>query len=215
MLLAALGFLGSCSREQQDWRSAEGADTLESYARFIDQHPESELVTQARTRIAQLGEDRDWSRAGSSDTAAAYQQFLAQHPNGKWAQEARIRIQNFALAAAPAVHADAPAPPSTPAPAAAPAASIPAPAASAVATSAYGIQLGAFSSQERASAEWQALVGRYPAELQRLAPRVMAADTASGRVYRLQAQTPDEARARLICDELRRQSQACVPVVPY
>jgi len=25
----------ACSREQQDWRTAEGADTIESYGRFI------------------------------------------------------------------------------------------------------------------------------------------------------------------------------------
>ena len=32
-----------CSREQQDWRSAEAADTVESYGQFIERHPESEL----------------------------------------------------------------------------------------------------------------------------------------------------------------------------
>jgi SPOR domain len=200
-LLAALGCLSACSREQQDWRSAESADTLESYGRFIEQHPESELVTQARTRIAQLGEDRDWSRVGSADTAAAYEQFLAQHPNGKWAQEARIRIENFALGAAPA-GANAPG-------------ASEAPAASMTTSSGYGIQLGAFSSEDRANAEWRALQGRFPAQLQRLAPNVVTADTPSGRVYRLQAQAGGEARARLICEELRQQSQACVPVVPH
>ena len=217
MVLAALALLGGCSREQQDWRSAEGADTLQSYGRFIEQHPDSELVTQARTRIAQLGEDRDWGRAGSADTAAAYQQFLAQHPNGKWAQEARIRSENFALGVVPAVPPAAAQ--STPAPpAAAPglmAAAAPPPLAIPPAASGYGIQLGAFASEERANSEWQALQGRFPAQLQRLTPRVETADTASGRIYRLQAQAADEAGARLLCDELRRQSQACVPVVPH
>jgi len=86
-----------CSREQQDWRSAEAADTIDSYGQFIQRHPDSELVTQARTRVAQLGEDRDWQRAGSADTVDAYREFISQHPNGKWAQEANIRIQNFSL----------------------------------------------------------------------------------------------------------------------
>ena len=81
-----------CSREQQDWRSAESADTIDSYGQFIQRHPESELVTQARTRVAQLGEDRDWQRAGSADTVDAYREFISQHPSGKWAQEANIRI---------------------------------------------------------------------------------------------------------------------------
>ena len=96
--LATFLFLATaCSREQQDWRSAEASDTVESYGQFLERHPESELVTQARTRVAQLTEDREWQHASTTDTADAYRQFLAQHPNGKWAEEARIRIQNFAL----------------------------------------------------------------------------------------------------------------------
>src|SRR4051794_454741 len=86
-----------CSREQQDWRSAEAADSIDSYGQFIQRHPDSELVTQARARVAQLGEDRDWQRAGSADTVDAYREFIAQHPNGKWSQEAHIRIENFSL----------------------------------------------------------------------------------------------------------------------
>jgi hypothetical protein len=89
--------VAGCSREQQDWRSAEAADSIEGYGRFIQRHPESELATQARTRVAQLGEDRDWQHAGSADTVDAYRDFIAQHPNGKWAQEARIRIENFSI----------------------------------------------------------------------------------------------------------------------
>jgi hypothetical protein len=86
-----------CSREQQDWRSAETSDTAEGYSQFIRRHPQSELATQARTRVTQLGEDRDWQHAGSADTVDAYREFITQHPNGRWAQEARIRIENFSL----------------------------------------------------------------------------------------------------------------------
>ncbi len=86
LVCLALVCLGACSREQQDWRSAEASDTVEGYARFLKQHPDSELETESRTRFAQLSEDREWQRAGEADTADAYKQFLAQHPNGKWAQ---------------------------------------------------------------------------------------------------------------------------------
>src|SRR5579863_10187964 len=99
--LALLATLCACSSEQQDWRSAEGADTSEAWGRFIEQHPDSELATQARARIARLSEQRDWQHADRAATAEAYRGFLAQHPTGKWSEEARIRIEAFALGSAP------------------------------------------------------------------------------------------------------------------
>ena len=91
----------SCSREQQDWRSAEAADSSEAYARFLEQHPDSELAVQARARVEQLSEQRDWTAATRAATADAYRAFLAQHPSGRWSEEARIRIEAFSLGSAP------------------------------------------------------------------------------------------------------------------
>jgi cell division septation protein DedD len=246
LLLLAAG----CSREQQDWRSAESADTIESYGQFVQRHPESELATQARTRVTQLGEDRDWQHAGSADTADAYRQFIAQHPNGKWAQEARIRIENFSLGAQPPPgdargaagivfqprqETAAPVPPTRDTPFSAPQqprrdtappppvqqaarpapTSIPTSVYNTGAPSGFAIQLGAFSTQAGADNEWRSLGGRFAAELQGLAERVVAADTPSGRLYRLQAAVSDEAHARAVCDILKKHSQGCVPVLPH
>jgi cell division septation protein DedD len=96
-----LSLAAGCSREQQDWRSAEAADTTEAYARFLEQHADSELARQARLRIVQLQEERDWSHTDAVATVEAYRQFLAQHPGGKWAEQARIRIEGFSLGSAP------------------------------------------------------------------------------------------------------------------
>ena len=336
LLLLASG----CSREQQDWRSAEAADTIEGYGQFIQRHPESELATQARTRVAQLGEDRDWQHAGSADTVAAYRDFIAQHPNGKWAQEAHIRLENFSLgeqtgtdaasraglgsgaspaagrasgeasasagssgpariaaagdpsvaspsatasnatgpnsstaganapssgarsyglaspgeAASPAGSAfprggaaatDGPGSNQTPvgrspATAAQPGSGSPpagigtlagppsgtpafstassrpgAPGPAKAGSAGFGIQLGAFSTEAGASNEWRLLASRFPRDLQGLHEHVVSADTASGRIYRLQAVVGDEGRARFICDSLRKRGQACVAVLPH
>jgi SPOR domain len=268
LLLLASG----CSREQQDWRSAEAADTIEAYGQFIQRHPDSELATEARTRVAQLGEDRDWQHAGSADTVEAYREFIAQHPSGKWTQEARIRIENFSLseqkgtdaavtagnggapgggptgsagggAAGPprgpglAVPGEAAVPVAQPghlASSAAPAVgsgsavapgrgtvmapgpgSAMASGASRPASGGFGVQLGAFSSEAGANNEWRALTGRFAPELQGLSQHVVPAETASGRIYRLQALVGDEARARAICDSLRKRGQACVAVLPH
>ena len=296
----------ACSREQQDWRSAEAADSVEGYSQFLERHPDSELATAARTRVAQLGEDREWSEASQADTADSYRQFLAQHPNGKWAQEARIRIQNFALnglppvgppmaeaagagvagpdsaaaatgpatlesagsaaiqpsaaaaatnvaattsaaaqafaapgelaqpagaAHAPAVALSTPyvsAPnPAKPAAASGSAAAtnsattnstttnIATGAAAGTGAGAYGIQLGAFASAAAANSAWQQLTTRFGAPLQGLTPQVIPANTATGSLFRLQASVGDEARARALCDLLKKQSQACVPVLPH
>jgi SPOR domain len=311
---AVLAGLAACSREQQDWRSAEASDTVEAYGDFLKDHPDSGLVRQARARLTQLSEDRAWNQAGSADTVDAYEQFLAQYPNGKWSQEAHIRVENFELAAAGTAVAGAigsgagAAVPSDPAsgstgtlaqapaqstslqPSAAAAqssaqltpgeaAQLPTPSAGAVVESprpstypttagasypgianasasagtaagvttpgappvaanpamtsapttpssiaaawrsadptSYGVQLGAFASENAATGEWQQLVERFNAQLRGLAPRVVSAETATGRLFRLQALVADEATARALCDMLRKQSQACVPVLPH
>ncbi|MBV8784577.1 MAG: SPOR domain-containing protein, partial [Gammaproteobacteria bacterium] len=99
-LLIATACAG-CSREQQDWQAAEAIHTREAYARFIEQHADSELLNEARARMAQLDEEHDWARADASGTLEAYRGFLAQHPRGPRAEQARIRIEGFSLGSAP------------------------------------------------------------------------------------------------------------------
>jgi cell division septation protein DedD len=245
VLLAALAT--GCSREQQDWHSAESADSAEGYAHFLEQHPDSELAKQARARMAQLDEERDWQHADGIATVDAYRKFLAQHPTGKWAEEARIHIEGFSLGSAP--HAPRQGPvaagrtgvralqvatgSAAPVPSAAPAAQRTAVAtvpedqaqaapvseetraiATTTAGSGYGIQLGAFGSQASADHEWQRLQGRFGAQLHGRSPRIVIASTSSGSLYRLQAPAAGEAEARALCDSLKEQAQACVPVLP-
>ena len=237
-LIAVLALLAAgCGREQQDWRSAEAADTSEAYARFVEQHPDSELAVQARARLVQLAEERDWAQAGKLATAEAYRAFLAEHPSGKWSEEARIRVEAFALGSAPrlapstAAHpggapqgpsgvralqlATATAPPAVREPTpteAAPARERRSPARTA--GSSYGVQLGAFGSEASADREWRRLQDRFGAQLRGLSPRIVAAGNTSGQLYRLQAPAAGEAQARALCNSLREQSQPCVPVLP-
>jgi cell division septation protein DedD len=271
--------VAGCSREKIDGKSAESADTVESYDHFIERHPDSTLATQARARVAQLEEDRDWKQATTRDNADGYKQFLAQHANGKWAEEARIRIEsstlegnpspltmnnspapNPAAAAAPPVSAPAPpvskpapGPASKPAPVApsatqgnsasaseaprsasssapthtatatphasssAPVSTAP-PAASAAAPDAdskgFGIQLGAFSTQQAALSAWKRLQVAYDAELHGLFAHAVPVHTGTGQLFRLQSPVGDESRARGICAALAKHSQPCVVVLP-
>jgi cell division septation protein DedD len=219
--------LVACSREKSDWRTAQAADTPESYEQFISSHPDSSLVATARERLAQLAEERDWRTAAGLDTLEGYQQFLAQYPAGKWAKEAQVRVDNFT--AAPS----APEPRNTASPAAAGAgAAVPVPeqpgaepeAATesapgsaeppAFAKTGFGVQLGAFSSPDRANAEWSRLKVDAAGMLDGLEPRVVVGEAGGKSIYRLQAEVRDEAQARAICGGLQVAKKPCVPVLP-
>ena len=262
----ALTTLAGCSREKIDWKSAEAADTVESYDHFIELHPDSALVTQARTRVTQLNEDQDWKKATAADTPDAYRQFLAQHESGKWSEEAHIRIENFSLdgtaagpakpvadaqpAAAPTPSAAKPAATGKPAatmkratevkpaatmkpiatmkpatqvkpvavatkaaPSAKPAAAPAAPQAAAPASQ-FGIQLGAFHTQDVALKNWKQLQVKFDSDLHGLFAHAVPVKQESGQFFRLQVPVGEEARARAICASLARQSQSCVVVLP-
>lgn len=207
--------LAACSREKGDWRSAQAADTPESYEQFISAHPDSTLIAKARERLAQLSEEKDWRNAAGVDTREAYQQFLAQYPNGKWAREAQVRLDAFEAGGG----GSATAPTQTPIPApAAPgeSAAVPEapPANVAESPSGFGVQLGAFSSAERANAEWKKLQAEAAGTLDGLQPRVVVGETSGKAIYRLQAQVRDEAQARAICGGLKVAKKPCVPVLP-
>ena len=277
LLALVAGMAAACGREQQDWRSAESADTTEAWQRFLEQHPDSELVNEARNRIAQLQVRRDFEYADRIGTVEAYRDFLTHHPSGTWSEHARIRIESFSFGSAPRISPPTPEeaaafsgsgvralrlatatmsaaeiagdgatatqaapgeaiqPEVLPARGAAEGAEKPGPTRWAVpgeaaeaapealvkpvsvnetaADTRYGVQLGAFGSEASADREWRRLRGRFGTELGNLSPRIVVAETDSGQLYRLQAPAAGEAQARAICDSLKEQDQACVPVV--
>lgn len=239
----ALG-LAACSREADDWRSAQAADTTMSYQQFLHQYPRSAHVNEANTRLAQLAEDEAWQGATSIDTQMGYQQFLTRYPDGKWAQEARVRIENFALTPPSAVAAPAAAPKAAPAPAAPPVpAAVPKPPPAATppppapakqepvakqdaprkkeaapkkepAKPGYGAQLGAFSSRDKAETAWSRLQGQFEAELAGAKHQIVAGQSDAGEVYRLRVPQSGESAARKLCERLKARNEVCVVYRP-
>ncbi len=226
IFVTCIAILAGCSRERRDWQSAQTADTIEAYGDFLAKHGDSPLATQAEARVKQLGEERDWQQAATADTIEAYQAYLRQHPESKWAEEARIRVENFSLAgatpgapAAPEPVAPGPAAPSDASPAAAapPVVASPAvtaPPAPAARPFGHGIQLGAFSTEAKARAEWERAAHAHGSVLAGLSPAVVAVKSGGSTLYRLRAATPGEAKSRSICEALRAKGQACVVVLP-
>ena len=233
IFVTCIAVLAGCSRERRDWQSAQTADTIEAYGDFLAKHGDSPLATQAEARVKQLGEERDWQQAATADTLEAYQAYLRQHPQSKWAEEARIRVENFSLAGATPGAPAAPGPAVPPSPAAPPTASPEAAAPPVVASPAvtappaatipaaqvarpfgHGIQLGAFSTEAKAHAEWERVARAHGSVLAGLSPSVVAVKSAGSTLYRLRAATPGEAKSRSLCEALRAKGQACVVVLP-
>ena len=92
---------------------------------------------------------------------------------------------------------------------------LPDPAQSPPADSGYGVQLGAFSSAERANEEWKKLQGDAAGLLDGLSPRVVVGEAQGKTLYRLQAEVRDEAQARAVCGGLKVANKPCVPVIPH
>jgi SPOR domain len=77
------------------------------------------------------------------------------------------------------------------------------------------VQLGAFSSAERANAEWNTLKSEAPGTLDGLEPRVVVGEASGKTIYRLQAEVRDEAQARAVCGGLKVANKPCVAVLPH
>jgi cell division protein FtsN len=216
VLLICSALLPACSREADDWRAAQAADTVAAYEQFNREHPASSHATEATTRAEQLAEDEDWRKAQEQDSLQAYQQFLAQHPGSQWAQEARVRVETITLGNAaqhdPAAGTSLPPVAAGPHPATPAAASAAAPAPAA--TSPFGAQLGAFGSAAAAESQWQVIAGKQLVPLKGRSHRVAEGAGGGGRVFRLQVPARDEADARGLCAALAAAGQACVVVHP-
>lgn len=210
-----LTLVAACSRTQQDWRIAQQANTAGSYNVFVQRHPDSELASVARQRMAQLTEQAAWQRATRANTAAAYRDYLTKYPDGSWSQDARIRMESRSLAAQP--------PPGAGAitsgvvvserTTAQTGVAVAAPASADYAVSGNStVQLGAFSSAANARRAWSQLASRFRAELAGLTPLVVPVSLSGRQLYRLETHAGDQTAARRLCRQLTQQSQGCLPV---
>ena len=238
LCLAFLALLAiTACTDRREWRTAQAADTLESYEGYLAANPAGEYVPLAQRRLTELKEQRDWRIATELDTADAYRAFIDAHPKGKWVREARIRIQNFLLDPmppavedlrppqapdggddplfdAPAASPPAAPPPATSPPATSPPLATPAATASLPPAVSHRIQLGAFSTREQALAEWSQARARHR-ELLGLVPSITPTDPVDGRtMWRLQSGVASQAQAREICRVLAAAQQPCVYAPP-
>lgn len=192
--------------EERDWKRATDADNPAAYREFLVQHPNGRWAQEARIRIESFALAQSEAAQTSTAAAAETNRPEPQPSSASSAPSTRTASSGNRNGSAPASQPTSSGSQGGSASAAQPA--------SAPRRSGYGIQLGAFSSNDRATQEWQRLSARFSTELKGLSPRVQTVTSGSGRLYRLQADVESEARARAICDALKRQSQGCVVVLP-
>jgi cell division protein FtsN len=192
--------------EDRDWKRATAADTADAYRQFLAQHESGKWAEEARIRVENFS--LDGAAAGPATPAASPAVAAKPVPEPKMSAAPKAAAADKHVAAAkPATSAK---------PAAAPSATraaAPAAVASAAAPQ-FGIQLGAFHSQDAALNNWKQLQVKFDSDLHGLFARAVPMQQSSGQLYRLQAPVGEETRARAICESLKKKSQACVVVLP-
>jgi cell division protein FtsN len=192
--------------EDRDWQAASKADTLDAYQQFVATHADGKWAQEARVRI----ENFQLTASGTPGNAPA--PGAAATP-GSMAPTVKPPPGPAASAGAPA----APQPEVKPAvkSAAKPqagSANHGAVKSAGAGSGGHYAQLGAFASKASAEAAWHKLSGRFAGQLKSLQPHYAAATSHGKPVVRLQVALPSSQRAHDLCAQLKKQSQACLPV---
>ena len=78
------------ANEPADWNTAWEAGTVEAWDRFLQEHPESSRIEEAK-RWRQ--ESADFELAIATDTRAMWRAFLKAHPEGRHHFDAALRLK--------------------------------------------------------------------------------------------------------------------------
>ena len=219
LLLGSAVLLAACTAESDDWRAAQAADTSLAYSHFASQHPDSSHAAEARSRAAARAAAETVVAAPAEPSPASVVPPVALSPPVASAPAAPAPAP-AAAAPAPVVPAPAPAAAapvaSTPAqpPTAAPKAPASAPRPVAAKASGFGVQIGAFSTQDKAEAQWRLIEQRHRRELAGATHQVAAGKAGSRPVYRLKVPQASQAAAKDLCRRLSAAGQACVVYHP-
>jgi cell division protein FtsN len=208
--------------EQRDYQKARDTDTPEAYQGFLRQYPDGKFTEEARIRLENftLAQTRSGAPADVEGPAGAAPPANASADAGAGAGAGSGPPAAIPPAPATATSQPSPAPEPSPSTAGSGAATSAAqgpvkpagaPRSASKRPRGYTIQLGAFKSgKSAASAQWARLEKNYPSLLKGLSPRIRAAKTTGGKLFRLQVASLSRSRARSICRDLEAKSQPCI-----
>lgn len=181
--IIATGLLAACSRQESSWRSAAAEDSVASYERYLADFPAGAHAGIARARVAELMEQEAWSRANRLQTPEAWQRYLGEWPDGRHAAAARRQLTLFVPDDVPDKGA------------------------------VWSVQLGAYSSEAAARADFARQARERAGELTGVRLVIRAPYDIATDVWRLRTTPLAEAEARELCGKLREHGVDCVPVV--
>jgi len=95
-----LFFLFGCSKEVQDWETAQSTNSVGGYQAYLEQYPEGEFRLDAEGLVENLR----FIDAETEGTVEAFEVFLVHHPEGINAPAAQQRIEGILLGEAEAAN---------------------------------------------------------------------------------------------------------------
>ncbi|CAG0941453.1 hypothetical protein GPROT2_01313 [Gammaproteobacteria bacterium] len=197
-------------KDTRDWENAQSADAIEGYNNYLLAHPTGAHMGEARQRISDLETEAAWQTAQSAGTREAIEDFLIRYADAPQAEQARTRLAELNPAPAPAPEVQAK-PAARPAARAAPAKPASGKAGGTATPPAgnYQVQLGAFSTMDKAQAGKARLEKSYRSVV---GPLSVQKPSGGEAVYRVKSAGMTEAAARSACQSLKRSGQDCVVV---
>jgi cell division septation protein DedD len=187
-------------KDARDWENAQTSDAIEAYNNYLLAHPTGAHMGEARQRISELETEAAWAAAQAAGTKEALEDFLLRYADAPQAEQARAHLAALS-----------PPPPPPPAPkAAAKPAAKPAPArAAALPRGDWQVQVGAFSSLDKAQSEKARLEKRFAGMIGTLSiQRPAGGDT----LFRVKSAGFTESAARSACLQLKGAGQDCMVV---
>lgn len=90
-LLALLGLLVGCSREERDWRNVKKLGTEDAYKQHAAAYPKGKHLEEAVSTSETLA----WQRAYDTNTITSLEKFLATYPTSGRRKEAESRLEEL------------------------------------------------------------------------------------------------------------------------
>ena len=78
----------SCNNTKKEWKKTQQQNTVEAYQEFVEKHPNTEFMQEAKGKIEKL----EWERAISKNTISSYHNFSKKYPESFLLTEAKDSI---------------------------------------------------------------------------------------------------------------------------